>query len=54
MPVPPERDLAGPDMDAGTGIPGAHLRGMHLRLPGRGDEGPRWRFSPIIRPWGTR
>ena len=39
-PVPPERDLSGPDMDAGTGIPGAHLRGMHLRLPGRGDDGP--------------
>ena len=40
VPVPPERDLSGPDMDAGTGIPGAHLRGMHLRLPGRGDDGP--------------
>ena len=22
VPVPPERDLSGPDMDAGTGIPG--------------------------------
>jgi predicted enzyme related to lactoylglutathione lyase len=40
VPVPPERDLSGPDMDAGTGIPGAHLRGMHLRLPGRGADGP--------------
>ena len=40
VPVPPERDLSGPDMDAGTGIPGAHLRGAHLRLPGRGDDGP--------------
>jgi predicted enzyme related to lactoylglutathione lyase len=39
-PAPPERDLAGPEMDAGTGIPGAHLRGMHLRLPGYGDAGP--------------
>jgi predicted enzyme related to lactoylglutathione lyase len=39
-PAPPERDLAGPEMDAGTGIPGAHLRGMHLRLPGHGDAGP--------------
>ncbi len=27
-------------MDAGTGIPGAHLRGAHLRLPGWGDNGP--------------
>jgi predicted enzyme related to lactoylglutathione lyase len=40
VPVPPERDLSGTGMDAGTGIPGAHLRGMHLRLPGRGDDGP--------------
>lgn len=38
--VPPERDLAGPAMDAGTGLPGAHVRGVHLRLPGHGDAGP--------------
>src|SRR5512139_3492085 len=38
--VPPERDLSGPLMEAGTGLPGAHLRGMHLRLPGYGDAGP--------------
>jgi predicted enzyme related to lactoylglutathione lyase len=38
--VPPERDLQGAHMDAGTGIPGAHLRGAHLRLPGWGDDGP--------------
>jgi predicted enzyme related to lactoylglutathione lyase len=40
IPVPPERDLSGPIMEAGTGVPGAHLRGMHLRLPGCGDSGP--------------
>lgn len=40
MPVPPERDLAGPNMEAGTGIQNVHVRGMHLRLPGYGDEGP--------------
>lgn len=34
VPVPPERDYAGPDLAAGTGLPGAHLRGAHLRLPG--------------------
>jgi predicted enzyme related to lactoylglutathione lyase len=39
-PVPPERDLAGPEMEAGTGIPGVRLRGLHLRLPGYGDSGP--------------
>ncbi len=38
--VPPERDLAGPVMEAGTGIPGAHLRGVHLRLPGYDETGP--------------
>jgi predicted enzyme related to lactoylglutathione lyase len=39
-PVPPERDLAGREIEAGTGIPGAHLHGIHLRLPGYGDAGP--------------
>ncbi|MDJ0790054.1 MAG: VOC family protein [Myxococcota bacterium] len=38
--VPPERDYRGPDLDAGTGIPGGHLTGVHLRLPGCGAEGP--------------
>ena len=27
-------------LERGTGIPGAHLRGAHLRLPGHGAEGP--------------
>ena len=40
VPVPPERDLKGERLEAGTGLPGAHLRGVHLRLPGYGDEGP--------------
>ncbi|HVU17508.1 MAG TPA: VOC family protein [Candidatus Didemnitutus sp.] len=38
--VPPERDLSGPEMDRGTGIEDAHLRGVHLRLPGGGENGP--------------
>jgi predicted enzyme related to lactoylglutathione lyase len=38
--VPPERDLAGPQMEAGTGVPGVHVRGVHLRLPGYADGGP--------------
>jgi predicted enzyme related to lactoylglutathione lyase len=38
--VPPERDLSGPAMEAGTGLPAAHLRGLHLRLPGYGEDGP--------------
>ena len=39
-PVPPERDFKGLDLERGTGIPGAELRGAHLRLPGHGAEGP--------------
>lgn len=39
-PVLPERDLSGEQIDAGTGIPGAHIRGVHLRLPGYGENGP--------------
>ncbi len=39
-PVPPERDYRGPDLDAGTGLKGAHLTGVHLRLPGYGEDGP--------------
>jgi predicted enzyme related to lactoylglutathione lyase len=40
VPVPPERDFAGPDLERGTGVPGARLRGEHLRLPGHGPDGP--------------
>jgi predicted enzyme related to lactoylglutathione lyase len=39
-PIPPERDFYGPDLDAGTGVGGAHLCGVHLRLPGWGEDGP--------------
>lgn len=38
--VPPERDYAGPTLEAGTGVPGATVRGVHLRLPGHGTDGP--------------
>jgi hypothetical protein len=38
--VPPERDYSGPVFEAGTGVPGAKLQNVHLRLPGYGDEGP--------------
>jgi catechol 2,3-dioxygenase-like lactoylglutathione lyase family enzyme len=27
-------------VEAGTGVPDSGLRGVHLRLPGLGDEGP--------------
>jgi predicted enzyme related to lactoylglutathione lyase len=38
--VPPERDFASDQVEAGTGVPGAALRGIHMRLPGCGADGP--------------
>ena len=41
VPVPPERDYSGAALEAGTGVPCATLRGVHLRLPGyENDSGP--------------
>lgn len=40
IPVPPERDLSGEWLDKLTGIKDSHISGVHLRLPGFGDEGP--------------
>ena len=39
LPVPPERNFHGARI-AATGVPDAHVRGIHLRLPGHGDNGP--------------
>jgi predicted enzyme related to lactoylglutathione lyase len=39
-PVPPERDISGAGLEAGTGLSGAHLHGIHLHLPGYDDSGP--------------
>jgi len=47
--VPPERDDTGPALEAGTGVPGAHMTGVHLRLPGHGEQGPTleiYSYSP--------
>lgn len=38
--TPPERHFAGPEIEAGTGVRGVSLEGVHLRLPGTGDDGP--------------
>lgn len=49
--VPPERNFSGPDLEAGTGVPGAALRGVHLRLPGYGENGPTleiFSYSPEV------
>lgn len=39
-PVPPERDYSGPDLARGTAVTDAALKGVHLRLPGHGENGP--------------
>ena len=52
-PVPPERDYRGPDLEAGTGVAGAALRGVHLRLPGHGPTGPTleiYQYEPQLEP----
>lgn len=36
----PERNQMGDWLEKGTGVPGAVLRGVHLRLPGYGENGP--------------
>jgi len=38
--VPPQRNLSGQWLEDGTGVANASLEGMHLRLPGFGDNGP--------------
>jgi predicted enzyme related to lactoylglutathione lyase len=40
LPIPPERDLSGEWLDKATGVHGSHITGVHLRLPGYGDDGP--------------
>jgi catechol 2,3-dioxygenase-like lactoylglutathione lyase family enzyme len=38
--VPPERHYRGAALEAGTGLTAAELSGVHLRLPGHGQDGP--------------
>jgi predicted enzyme related to lactoylglutathione lyase len=39
-PVLPERDLSGQWLEDCTGVPQVKIRGVHLRLPGYGAQGP--------------
>ncbi len=39
-PVLPERRLSGQWLQDATGVPGAEIEGVHLRLPGCGEQGP--------------
>jgi predicted enzyme related to lactoylglutathione lyase len=38
-PKPPDRDMSGAWLDKLTSLQNAHLSGVHLRLPGYGDDG---------------
>lgn len=38
--VPPVRHYKGENLERGTGVAGAEVAGAHLRLPGRGPDGP--------------
>jgi catechol 2,3-dioxygenase-like lactoylglutathione lyase family enzyme len=40
VPRPPERNLSGRWLDEATGLSGAHIQGVHLRLPGLAEDGP--------------
>jgi len=48
-PLLPERDHRGAWLDACTGLSNARARGLHLRLPRHGDDGPTleiFQYSP--------
>ncbi len=51
VPVPPERDYSGEEFDRLANLSGARQRGMHLRLPGLGDDGPTleiFQYEPAL------
>ena len=51
VPVPPERNYSGAELEAGTGVAGASLEGVHLRLPGHGSAGPTleiFKYSSLL------
>ncbi len=53
-PVPPERHLSGEWLQRATGLEGARIDGVHLRLPGFGEGGPTLEVfeygTPTARP----
>jgi len=59
-PVPPERDLKGQPLDKATNLNSAHIRGIHMRLPGLGEEGPTLEIfqyddvAPALEPLANR
>jgi predicted enzyme related to lactoylglutathione lyase len=57
-PVPPARSVSAPWLARCTGVRGAELEGIHLRLPGRGEDGPTleiFQYSEVLDgPAGAR
>lgn len=49
-PAPPERHHHGEWLERVTGLPGAELRGLHLRLPGYGADGPTLEIFEYVPP----
>lgn len=48
--VPPERRQSGEWLARGTGVPGARLEGVHLKLPGYGEEAPTLEIYSYAEP----
>jgi predicted enzyme related to lactoylglutathione lyase len=48
--VPPERAQRGAWLERGTGVAGAALEGVHLRLPGFDERGPTLEIYSYERP----
>ncbi len=53
VPIGPERNLYGEWFETVTGVKGAHVRGMHLALPGYGEGGPTFEIFTYNNPEGN-
>jgi catechol 2,3-dioxygenase-like lactoylglutathione lyase family enzyme len=53
VPVLPERRLQGQRLERATGVPGARIQGVHLRLPGFGDQGPTLEIFQYLQSFGN-
>ena len=52
-PKPPDRDMSGAWLDQLTSLQNAHLSGVHLRLPGYGDDGSTleiFSYNELVEP----
>src|SRR6266480_5501651 len=52
-PKPPKRDMSGAWLDQLTSLRNAHLSGVHLQLPGYGDDGPTleiFSYNQLVEP----